>query len=253
MHIVLKHDASNGFFGPRPIIRLATGTLTRALDAIEPGRVFKTIEGFSLGVAITRMEQVGNGVALDSPLEPGAVEHSTENNWLDVDIAYNEINMVLDRVSRDLPDGRSIPASRDYLDTFAIQIAAAMDAIIAWCDTNDAWVDRDAFLQPWNTAVEDLASGRLLRPSEFTLSREMRRTLDGAWALADAMPLDDERFESLAEAYFLLRDVGWQDANYEPDPDAEATEFGQPARLSNYADNLASAPPPDASHGYSPY
>ncbi len=253
MHIVLQHEASNGFFGPRPIIRLATGTLTRTLDAIEPGCVFKDITGFSLGVAVIRLEQVGSGVALNSPLEPGAVECSPDNNWLGVDVAYNEINMVLDRVCRDLPGGRSIPASRDYLDTYVAQMARAMDAIIAWCDSNDAWADRDALVQPWKATLEELGSGRFTRPGEFTLSGEMRKTLDGAWALAAAMPLEDERFESLAEAYFLLRDVGWQDAAYEADPDADATEFGQPARLSNHADNLASAPPPDARHGYSPY
>lgn len=253
MQIILRSEATCGFLGTRPIIRLATGTLTRMFNTIDPGQAFKQIAGLTITINVTRMEQAGNGVDLDSPPEAGPVEFFEDSNRLAVDVAYNEIGMVLDRVGRDQPGGRSMPAARDYLDTFAQQVDVAMNAAIAWCDGEEAWADRNHVAKPWRIAMNQLKAGKLCRPYEFTLSDTMRTTLDYAWTLIGLTPLEDERYDMLAEAYLLLRDVGWQDADYEADTDAEETEFGQPAKLSNLAANLATAPPPEARQGYSPF
>ena len=252
MQIILRHDATGGTFGARAVIRLAAGTLARTLEGIDPGRAFRTLGGVTICIETIRLEQAGPEVAMESLFEPGPVEHSEETGGLAVDVAYNEINMVLDRVATGQPGGRSIPASRDFLDAFTGQAEAAMAAIIAWCDANDAWADRDYFSARWNAGLDALRAGQPDRPHEFALSAQMRDALDGCWSLAAATPLEEDRFEALAQAYLLLRDAGWEDAEYEADPDAEPTAFGQPARLANFADNIASAPPPDARHGYTP-
>jgi hypothetical protein len=58
------------------------------------------------------------------------------------------------------------------------------------------------------------------------------------------------RFEPLAEAYYLLRDAGWREADYEAASSRSPTPCGQPCQLANFAANLAASPPPDATFDY---
>lgn len=235
----------------RPVVRLATGTLLRHMNAVDPARAFRDLDDFAIKMKMIRIEQAGSGVPLQSPEKPGRVGHRKTEKLLTIDVTFNEMNMVFDRVTRDAPGGRTFPASRDFLDTFLERIETATAPMIAWCNRKDAWADRDHFLEHWDTARAALANGTLLRPFEFTLAPRVRDALDATWAVIEATPLEAERFEWLAEAYFLIRDAGWQDADYEADPDAELTPFGYPTLIANFTDNIASAPPPDPTYGYS--
>ena len=234
----------------RPVVRLAAGTLFRAMSQVEPERAYRDLHGFAVIVNIVRFEQVGLGVPMDSPLEPGRVGHRKKDRFLTIDVNYNEINMVFDRVERDRPGGRTAATSRDYLDTLANQIEVAVDRLMAWCDRKDAWAERPYFADAWNSALTAIRQGAFSRPYEFTATPDLRDALDATWRLVEATELADERFETLAEAYFLLRETGWKEAEYEADMTAEATRFGQPAQVSNAGDNIASGRPPDARHGY---
>jgi hypothetical protein len=240
-----------GFNRTRPVILLAADTLQRRMNEVDPARAFHDLEDFAIYMNMIRIEQAGSGVPLKSPEKPGRVGHRKANRLLTIDIQFNEMNMVFDRVTRDAPGGRTFPASRDFLDTFLERLDTATAPLIAWCDRKDAWADRDHFFGHWDAARAALADGTLLRPFEFTLAPLVRNALDATWALVEATPLEAERFEWLAQAYFLIRDAGWQDADYEADPDAELTPFGYPTIVANFTDNIASAPPPDATYGYS--
>lgn len=235
----------------RPVVRLAAGTLFRAMSEVEPERAYRDLNGFAVVVNIVRFEQVGLGVPMDSPLEPGRVGHRKKDRFLTIDVNYNEINMVFERVERDRPGGRTLATSRDYLDTLANQIEVAVERLVAWCDRKDAWAERAHFADAWNAALAAIRQGAFSRPYEFAATSDLRDALDTTWRLVEATEPEDERFETLAEAYFLLRETGWKDAEYEADMTAEATRFGQPAQVSNASQNIATARSPDARNGYS--
>ena len=249
MHLSLVSSAT-GMTQTRRVILLAAGTLLRHMQAVEPARAFRQLQDFAIGLKMIRIEEVGTGVPLASPTKPGRVGHRKAEGLLTIDVVFNEMNMVFDRVADDTPGGRTMPVARDFLDTFIERIDTAMASMIAWCDRKDAWADRDHFFDQWDGARAAVAAGAYLRPYEFALSPAIRDTLDATWSLVEAAALDDETFEWRAEAYFLIRDVGWHEADYEADPSAEPTAFGQPARVANFAANIATAPAPDSSYGY---
>ncbi|MEM8827560.1 MAG: hypothetical protein AAGD40_11665 [Pseudomonadota bacterium] len=238
-------------FGARPVIKLAAGTLLHHMDRVDPRRAFRELDDFGIAIHMIRFEQVGADVPMQSPDKPGRVGHRKAEGLLTTDIHYNEIGMVYDRVARDEPGGRDMPASRDYLDTFAERLATAVAPLVAWCDRKDAWADRAHFMEHWDAAHGALADGTLMRPAEFTKTPTLRDALDACWALVDAEPLESERFEPLAEAYFLLRDAGWDEAEYAADPSQAPGSYGQPTKVANADRNIASAAPPDDRVGYS--
>ena len=103
----------------------------------------------------------------------------------------------------------------------------------------------------WGAALRALKNGSFVRPYEFTTTAKMREALDACWSLVEAESLESERYESLAEAYYLLRDAGWQEAEYEADPSLEPTQYGQRTKVANFDANLATSPAPDSTFGYS--
>lgn len=244
-------SSGTGYSSPRPVIRLAAGTLLARMDTDQQARCFRGLADFALSIRMIRLEQAGLDVPMDSPLKPGRVGHRKSDGLLTIDIQYNEINMVLDRICRDQPDGRTIPASRDYLDTFIERLETAMVPLSAWCDRNEAWQDRDHYDAQWSATKNALMAGDFHRPYEFALTPLMRDALDASWSLCEAEILTSERYDDLGEAYFRLRDAGWQDAEYVTDPSQASTQFGQPAKLANFSANLATAAPPDDSVTYS--
>ena len=243
MYLVLQALAdANG--RARPVVRLAAGTLLRLMDEVDTARAFRDLDDFVIYVRMVRFEQVGSGVPMESPLEPGRVGHRKSERLLTIDVYYNEISMVR-------PDGREVAVSRDYLDTFADRIETAVARLVAWCDRKKAWAHRDHYMECWGTALRALKKGSLLRPYEFTTTAKIREALDACWSLVEAEALESERFEALAEAYYLLRDAGWEEAEYEEDPTREATPYGQPCKVANFGANLATSPAPDATFTYS--
>lgn len=235
----------------RPVIRLAAGTILTHMNGTEPTPYFKDIDDFGISIRMVRMEEAALGVHLDSPMKPGRIGHRKSERLVTIDIHYNEINMVLDRIANDQPNGRTIPISQDYLDTFVERLDTALAAIGAWCDRKKAWANQGLFETRWQSVKTALAGGRFERPYEFTLDPVMREALEASWSLCEAAGPETEHYESLAEAYFHLRDVGWQDAEYEADPSQPKGRLGQPARIANFAANIAVAPPPDSSFTYS--
>lgn len=240
-----------GYSRIRPVVRLAAGTLLRRTAGIDPARAFRELRGFVIHLRMIRFEQVATGVPMESPFEPGRVGHRKADSLLTIELHYNEINMVHDRVLRDHPGGRTLAASRDYLDTFVERVESGVPPLVAWCDRKKAWSDRDHYTDGWNAALEVLKRGELDRPYEFTTTLKIRDGLDACWSMVEAEPLESERFEMLAEAYYLLRDCGWQEAQYEADPSREPTPLGQPCKVSNFEANVASSPAPDAGYDYS--
>jgi hypothetical protein len=235
----------------RPVIRLAMGTIMAHMDEAGPAAYFRDIDDFGISIKMVRMEQAGLGVPMDSPPKPGRIAQRKSERLITIDIHYNEINMVLDRIASDQPDGRTMPVSQDYLDTFVERIDTALGAIGAWCDRKKAWADKDLFDSRWQSVRTALENGRLDRPYEFTVNPVMRDALDASWSLCEAAGPSTEQYESLTEAYFRLRDVGWQDAAYDADPTQPVGPRGQPAMVSNFHANIASSPPPDAGFTYS--
>lgn len=235
----------------RPVIRLAVGTIMAHMDEADQTGYFRDIDDFGISIKMVRMEQAAHGVPLDSPMKPGRIGHRKSERLVTIDIHYNEINMVLDRVVENQPDGRTFPLSQDYLDCFIERINTALTAIGAWCDRKNAWADKDLFETRWQAVKTMLENGQFDRPYEFTLNPVMRDALDASWSLCEAAGPGTDRFESLAEAYFRLRDVGWHDAEYEADPTQAEGRLGQPAMVANFKANIASAPPPDAGFTYS--
>jgi len=202
-------SSMGGHFLPRAVLRLAAGTVLRHMEAVDADRAFKQLAMPVVHMPMVRMEQVGmSGVPMESPLEPGTVEHRKAKKLVSVTVHYNEISMVLDRVMTEAPGGRDVPAARDFLDAFAMQLEAAGSAIIAWCDESRRWEDRAHFIEPWSAALDALRNGRLARPYEFAATVKMRHALDAAWALVADTRLEAERYEPFAEAYILLLDAG---------------------------------------------
>ena len=235
----------------RPVILLAAGTLLHHMDQLDAAKAFTVPMDFGVTIRMVRMEQAGSGAPLDSSPKPGRVGHRKSEGLLTVDIHYNEISMVLDRVADEQPGGRTIPTSQDYLDTFVERMETALEVLLNWCDRKDAWADKDYYLDHWNDAKTAIKEGAFVRPYEFCLAPLMRDALDSSWALCSQASLKRESFEELAQAYLLLRGVGWGDADYAADVSADPNRFGQPALVANFNDNIASAPPPDNSTGYS--
>ncbi len=250
MYLFLQALAS-GASGTRPVVKLAAGTLLRSMAEVAPARAFRDLDDFVIYVRMVRFEQVGSGVPMESPFEPGRVGHRKSERVLTIDLHYNEISMVHDRVLRDQPGGRELAVSRDYLDTFAERLETAVSRLVTWCDRKKAWADRDHYMDCWDAALGALKRGSLLRPYEFTTTAKIREALDTCWSLVEAESLESERFEMLAEAYYLVRDAGWQEAEYEADPSRQPTPYGQPSKVANVDSNLATSPPPDATFGYS--
>lgn len=250
MYLILQSMAT-GDSRTRPVVRLAAGTLLRHMDEVDPARAFRDLDDFAVYVRMVRFEQVGSGVPMESPFEPGRVGHRKADRVLTIDVHYNEINMVHNRVSRDRPAGLELAVGRDYLDTFSERLETAVSRLVAWCDRKKAWADRDYYMKCWETALGALKNGSLLRPYEFTTTAKIREALDVCWSLVEAEPLVTERFEALAEAYYLLRDAGWEEAEYEADPLREPTLRGQPCRVANFSANLATSAAPDATFDYS--
>jgi hypothetical protein len=212
---------------------------------------FRGLADFAITIRMIRMEQAGPDVPMNSPLKPGRVGHRKADGLLTIDINYNEINMALDRIGREEPEGRTLPVSRDYLDVFVERLETAVAPLSAWCDRNGAWQDKDQYNTQWSATKTALLAGDFHRPFEFALTPLMRDALDASWSLCKAEPLTSERFDDLGEAYYRLRDAGWQDAQYKPDPSQKPAQFGSPAKLANFSANLATAKPPDDSVTYS--
>lgn len=231
---------TSGFEPMHPALRLASGTLLNALEDVRGPEVFTEVEDVSLTLRIA-----APGEEPDRPFgKPGRVGHSKANRVIATDVTLDPFSMVDEPVMRDQPGGREMPASRDHLDAFVLCVDAGLDALVAWVDRKKGWADRDRFMAAREAAMAAIREGRLDRPWEFAAHVPMRDALDATWGLLAATPVEDDQHAALAEAYLLLRDVGWSAAMTEDGEDGETGEIAKDA------DNLASAPPPDGKFGY---
>lgn len=248
MQLFLRNYSPNAF--ARPIVLLTAGTLLRHMWELDLDTTIQDGLDHVIYVDIVRMESVGMGAPLESPTEPGRIGHRKKARILTIDVHYNEISMVLDRVTAEKPE-QIVPYCRDFAEVFVERIEAATEKIVAWFDRKKLWLDREAFLRQWAIATDAAKSGNFVRPYEFTTNPKMRDAMDAAWTVLEEQPWTTASHESLADAYMRLREVGWNDAEYEADPDQAPTLRGQPCKVANYDVNLATSQAPDPTFTFS--
>lgn len=246
LHLIAPPGGVHGPF--RPVVRLAAATVLDAMDALSPATVLKDLAGFYVAVTIRR-SPAGVGAPIASAGPAVTVRHQRRERLLIGEATFDEQAQVEGPVDL-AADSFRIPAAADYAAGFLDSLQQAVDALVAWCDRKQAWLDRDAVVARWRDAAGRVRAGRFSRPYEFAADAAVRDALDACWRLVEATPASDERFEEVAVAYLGVRDFGWRAAEYEADPEQPAGRFGQPARVANHASNRATARPPTAAIGY---
>ncbi len=231
-------SVSSSFGVPRPLVRLAAGTLVKRMDALDPADIFADLNGFLIGLVVIHEGEVA---LPESPTKAGRVGHRRKDALVTTDIRLDE---------RVLPGGAG---NIERLAQFTDRIAAALEVLCAWCDRREAWRDRTSFDTAWSAVASEIRRGDLIRPYEFAATARDRDALDASWAAAWDLGPENARLEKGIRRYLDIRDRAWQGAEYEADPTAEAGRWGQPCLVSNFADNIATARPPDPSIGFSLY
>ncbi len=228
-----------------PAIRLAAGTVLDIMEDAHGPEVFSEISDIAITIAFLAEE----ATPAREPGRAGRISHRKAEGVITTEVILDPWSMIEEPVMEASPG--SVSVSGDHLRVFADCLEAGFAALVGWCDRKGAWADRARFIGRRDAALEAMRQGRLARPGEFAATPEMRDALDATWALLAATALDREGHAETAGAYLALRDVGWQEAAYEPDPDAPLIDGGHQARLAAKPQNLASAPPPDHRAGYS--